>query len=134
MGRAFASRRNEALAVVALLALPSPAAGQDVTGQATVIDGDTIKIHSQRIRLWGIDAPESAQLCRGSEQNRFLGRTGFRAGRFERVGAPCPVAMATNALCGQSGCWPLSIGTSTEWSLLNLRAGPFWLPRRRREM
>ncbi|GIQ76218.1 hypothetical protein BraRD5C2_46620 [Bradyrhizobium sp. RD5-C2] len=49
----------------------------DLTGQASVTDGDTIDIHGQRIRLWGIDAPESDQLCRGDDSIQY--RCGAKA-------------------------------------------------------
>lgn len=35
----------------------------DITGVASVTDGDTIRIGSERIRLHGIDAPERDQAC-----------------------------------------------------------------------
>ena len=38
-------------------------AGGEIAGVASVIDGDTIEIHGRRIRLHGIDAPESRQTC-----------------------------------------------------------------------
>lgn len=45
------------LAVLALLLLIAPASAQSVR----VVDGDTLEIEGQRIRLFGIDAPERGQ-------------------------------------------------------------------------
>ena len=35
-----------------------------IIGKANVTDGDTIKINDQKIRLFGIDAPETKQFCK----------------------------------------------------------------------
>src|SRR5690625_204088 len=58
-------RRVVVLAVVVgfLFASLVVMAEDTVIGVVSVIDGDTIEIHGTRIRLHGIDAPESAQLC-----------------------------------------------------------------------
>jgi endonuclease YncB( thermonuclease family) len=56
---------------------PSPVAAADLLGQVSVVDGDTLEIHGTRIRLFGIDAPESSQLCRGEDSLQY--RCGAKA-------------------------------------------------------
>lgn len=43
-----------------------------ITGQARVIDGDTIAIGEVRVRLEGIDAPETDQKCRDGAGRDYL--------------------------------------------------------------
>ncbi len=50
---------------IALTLLGTPALA-DMAGVASVIDGGTIEVHGQRIRLHGIDAPEKGLSCRRS--------------------------------------------------------------------
>ena len=59
--------------VMAALALVASgvAWSDSFVGQASVIDGDTLEIHGTRIRLWGVDAPESNQLCRGEDSLQY---------------------------------------------------------------
>ena len=56
---------------LALVASCGVAMSDDLIGQATVVDGDTIEIHGNRIRLWGIDAPESTQFCRAEDSDQY---------------------------------------------------------------
>ena len=63
--------------------------GDVITGYAEVVDGDTLLLDGNRIRLFGIDAPEREQMCVGSssircgdlatnELDRLVGGTSIR--------------------------------------------------------
>ena len=51
----------------------------DVAGRARVIEGDTIAVGSARIRLFGVDAPESAQRCLAESRRWSCGEQATRA-------------------------------------------------------
>jgi endonuclease YncB( thermonuclease family) len=50
-------------AVITTSATCLSAQPSNISGVASVIDADTIEVHGQRIRLFGIDAIESSQAC-----------------------------------------------------------------------
>jgi endonuclease YncB( thermonuclease family) len=94
-----------ALFCVSVLSASDPS---EIIGTASVIDGDTIDIHGERIRLHGIDSPEGRQRCiRGGEEWRcgtdasnavseFIGRssvvcTVVDVDRYKRKVATCSV-------------------------------------------
>ena len=110
-----------------LLVASGSANSADMVGQASIIDGDTLEIHGSRIRLWGIDAPESSQLCRGDDSLQY--RCGAKAANDLDafiVGRPVnclPISLdrygRTVATCSVGGAdlgdWLVRNGLALDW-------------------
>lgn len=93
--------------IFSMLLLPMVVSAQTITGVASVTDGDSLEIRGMRIRLHGIDAPESNQLCIRPSGERWrcgqqaalalsdrIGRRGVTCvqrdiDRYERIIAVC---------------------------------------------
>ena len=71
--RSCRSAWSQGLSFVLAIVTSSPtwAASGLIAGRASVVDGDTLEIHGERIRLFGIDAPESGQTCLDARGQRY---------------------------------------------------------------
>lgn len=74
--------------IAAVSVSATDALADNLAGQASVIDGDTLEIHGTRIRLWGIDAGKQPAIP-GRRQPAVPVRRagGQRSGRFHREAA-----------------------------------------------
>lgn len=54
-----------------IVGTPRPETGTAIEGRPRVIDGDTIDIGDERIRLQGVDTPERGQRCRDAAGDEY---------------------------------------------------------------
>jgi endonuclease YncB( thermonuclease family) len=59
------------ISALLLLSLPAIARAADITGVPKIRDGDQVQIGNNRIRLGGIDAPSTDQLCLNTHGERW---------------------------------------------------------------
>ena len=66
--------RTFILILTCLIFATNFANSKTIFGKARIIDGDTIHIKSNKIRLHGIDAPETKQTCKIDNQDWYCGK------------------------------------------------------------
>jgi hypothetical protein len=59
------------IALMLALGMASPAFAETIVGRATVIDGDPLEVRAHPIRLDGVDAQESMQLCNDEDEKDY---------------------------------------------------------------
>jgi hypothetical protein len=85
-----------------------PSKPQTISGRASVIDGDTIEIRGERIRLFGIDAPESGQPCTIQGKTSLIGKdAAFALAQDRRPSRRVPPERPRSVQppCGRMLCW-----------------------------
>jgi endonuclease YncB( thermonuclease family) len=65
---------------------PPSRTGEAFIGRARVVDGDSLELAGHRVRLFGIDAPESMQDCRDARGRTYACGREARAALAEAVG------------------------------------------------
>lgn len=59
------------LLIALLISISTTGFAAEVTGVARIVDGDTVQVASTRIRLQGMDAPETDQVCLNQQGERW---------------------------------------------------------------
>jgi endonuclease YncB( thermonuclease family) len=117
------------LAAVALGFALHARSAEPIVGRATVIDGDTLEISGERVRLRGVDAPESWQICEDGDGGSYrCGReAAFELDKFLAASRPirCEVVERDRYLRSVGICyradgsevnrWLVESGHAVDW-------------------
>ncbi len=95
------------LSVLLATAAPAWAQARTIEGTPYVIDGDTLDIQGQRVRLYGINAPESKQSCGSTGEQWACGQAATQALR-QLVGS-----RAVSCVVRDSDAYGRSVSTCT---------------------